>query len=114
MLSAFKSKPSSSTSNANRPWCLERRKRGATLPMVISSAGAPSDLSPWLGVWTGDGTSPPFKIEQEKFEEVLTAQGFPWAFVKLVQQFGTVRIMELDEQGRFHFASKMLTGETSL
>jgi hypothetical protein len=33
--------------------------------------------------------------------------------VKLVQQFATVRIMELDEEGRFHFASKMLTGSLS-
>lgn len=78
-----------------------------------ASASAPSDLSPWLGVWTGDGTSPPFKIEQDKFEALLTAQGFPWAFVKVVQQFATVRKMELDEQGRFHFASKMLTGSFS-
>ena len=86
---------------------------GVSRSGMNSSAGAPSDITPWLGIWTGDGTSPPFKFEQEKFEALLSQQGFPWPFVKLVQQFATVRKMEVDEEGRFHFASKMLTGSFS-
>jgi hypothetical protein len=82
-------------------------------PTSLEMPGPPEDYTPWLGRWTGAGTSPPYKIEQDKFEALLALQGFPYAFVKLVQQFATVRIMELDEARRFHFASKMLTGSFS-
>lgn len=46
----------------------------------------PADYTPWLGRWTGAGTTPPYRIEQDKFEALLALQGFPYAFVKLVQQ----------------------------
>jgi hypothetical protein len=66
---------------------------------------APSDVTPWLGLWTE------VRTDEEAYNRVLGSAGVPWAIRKLLQQFAAQREFRLPTPGEpLLFRSKMLTG----